>query len=238
MNTVGPVTNSNAAEEYDFLDIKTQTYLRKKCANKYNNKGIINSFFDFINPFNHCLSYESKPKISPYIFKVIRYLIKEGTRTERIFDIPSNPYVTDGLCQLIKYNKEVDLSDFDIYTIANACKQYIREELDGLIPKDISVTLEKNIKKGNPLKDLEYLPFTLEHEKRILLIHLFTLFKKIDENSYFNGMTLKNIFICSAPSILPKIVQKNLRDFIPMTEILVNIYNLDFRYVPSKLIDN
>lgn len=50
-------------------------------------------------------------------------------------------------------------------------------------------------------------------------------------------MTLENIFICSAPSIFPKAVQKNLRDFIPLTRILIDIYNLDYEYVPSKLVD-
>lgn len=135
--------SSYPVTKYDKLDKKEKKSLKKKCRKIYNNKGFFESIIDFLNPLNDCMSCEYKPIISSFIYKVIDYLIKEGINTVGTFRLPSNNNLTNELVNYIKINKEVNLKDYDILTIANALKKYLREELNGLISDDLSITLEK-----------------------------------------------------------------------------------------------
>ncbi|KCZ82068.1 hypothetical protein H312_00551 [Anncaliia algerae PRA339] len=221
--------------KYDRLFQNEKDSLRSYCLRKYQDETPLNTLASSIRRW---LKFaKPKKKISNLIYDIINHLKKEGIHTEGIFRLPSNFAATNKLTNHIINNESIDLSCFDVLTIANAFKKYIREELDGLIPEEVAYTLEKNIKNNNPLKNIEYFPFTLEEDKRKLLIEVFSLFKEIDKYSKVNRMNINNILLIVPPTIFPKAVQRNIKEFLPFVDILKEIYRLDYENVPNIFID-
>lgn len=203
---------------------------RKKITKKSFFKCILNPFQSFKKP------KENKKRVSRAAFDCISYLKRHGLHTKDIFKLSSDEKATKELTKLIETTKEVDLSKYDIFTIANALRNYIREGLDGLIPPNVALALKKRM-KNNDYDDFMYLSFTMREDRRDLLGELFSLFAAVDRHSAVNLMTISNILKIVAPTIFPSIVQTNIKEFLPFVKLMNIIYQVDCEYVPIELVN-
>lgn len=227
-------TRSLRIIKYDSLFPEEKSTLRKYCLQNYNASG-----FDYFASSLRKMLFSSKKKetISPFVYEVISHLKKEGIHTLGIFRLPSDYYKCIELTNHICKNKKVDLSKYDIHVVANSLKKYIRETLDGLIPISVAKTLEKNFVEGAPSRNIEFLPFTLEEEKRKLIVELFSLFKEVDKYSEENLMNIDNILLIVPPTIFPKAVQRDIKAFMPFIKLMKELFKLDYEHVPLEFVN-
>lgn len=225
-----PKTKTLRVISYKKLYQEEKDSLKRYCLKIYNSDCTL----DFItSSFKRMfVSQKNRKRISPFVYEMINYLKKHSLNTLGIFRLPSNYILTKKLTNHIINNERVPLENYDNFTIVNSLKNYVREELDGLIPESVALSLEKNFKKNVPLRNIEYFPFTLDEDRKDLLIELFSLFREVDKHSSVNLMNIDNILLIVPPTIFPRVVQKNIKEFMPFVKFMKTIYNLDYENVP------
>ncbi|RVD91094.1 Rho GTPase-activating Rho GTPase activation protein [Tubulinosema ratisbonensis] len=234
MTNCTPKTKTLRVINYKKLFQEEKDALKRHCLRMYNSDCTL----DFLaSSFKRMfVSSAKKKKISSFVYEVIDYLKKNALNTLGIFRLPSNYNLTKKLTNHIINNERVPLEEYDHFTIVNSLKNYIREELDGLIPESVAISLEKNFKKETSFKNLEYFPFTLDEDRKDLLVALFSLFKEVDSHSNVNLMNIDNILLIVPPTIFPRVVQKNIKEFMPFVKFMKTVYELDYENVPVSFL--
>lgn len=223
---------------YKVLNKIERDRLRQHCIKKFNNV-----FPRYKAVFQSIKSFITRPCPAPVnknVMKIIMYLNEVGPNTRGIFRIngihAKQLEITDKLTK----GEDINESDYDVHTLSTGMRKYIREKLNGLIPNVVSEgLLQAKRNRDDELMEelLEMFPFTLEDDKRNILVGIMELCRNIDRKSESNLMTMRNLLLIIPPTIFPQEPIRSINDYSMLNEICELIFRLDYENVPIELIN-
>lgn len=191
-------------------------------------------------------------EISPTIFELGNYLLKNGKKTKGIFRSSAELEYSQKHPFDINEGKKYDYKKNRIIDNAVVFKAYLRVVLKGVFSKDIAskiLMLYKDAKaksakdsvKGGifaeNVKHLiqKYMIFTLDSKSHELLKLLFDLFRKISKNISSTQMSIESLSTAFATSLFPSEVFMDSDDYLMVSEIIEMLYYSEIEKIDAEV---
>lgn len=188
-------------------------------------------------------------EVSPFIFDLGRYLLKNGTTTPGIFRCSADLKYSKVIPHDIQKGTFYDYEKTPIIENAVVFKAYIRDVLRGLFSLKIASNIlrlykESKVKKEKDdmgsLKEMRqiklyiqhYMAFTLDASRLKLLKLVFELFEQVIKNEDESEINLEGLAIIFGPNLLPLDCLNEAEDYKIIPGIIELLYqsNMDNIY--------
>lgn len=191
-------------------------------------------------------------EISPFVYHLGEYLLKNGGRTSGIFRCSANPEFSKIYPFEIHAGKAYNPENFSINDNAVVFKAYLREVVNGLFTEKLSSNVLDMYKKAkievrsdpiigkvamDKIKNVIqlYMPFALNPHRHKLLKLVFKLFQKVSDNFEETEITINGLSIIFGPNIFPLASFKEAHDYNIIPEIIETLFYSDINCVDEKV---
>jgi len=181
--------------------------------------------------------------LPPIVRDTCEWLEKNALQTEGIFRISGNIQRMKKIKKLYEEGKEkeINLDEEDVHTIAGALKLFFLEPEEPILTSELYDAWFHAMKIDDLQSQIKCLANVLSRlpiGNKLIVTRLFRLLKAISKESEINKMTVSNLSIVFAPSLLRKPEQNatNILDDSEKAHVLIStmIENFDKIFVPTQ----
>lgn len=221
---------------YEYLNPEIKKGLHDYCYKSFVSITFYHRFIIFLRKVYFFLCGKKEWKVSRLAFFVLDYLRYNALKKEHLFLNPGNEKKSKILAKLIAENRLVNLRDYSTRTVANAFRIYLEFYLEGIFPIESTITMMNGGKEIRSKEKLTQLIFTLDDDKRRLLVQLIDFLREIDDFSHYNKMNLKKSLIVLRKSLFPVLGMIKPHDYRTCIVTLINMLYCNFDKVPLSFI--
>jgi len=200
--------------------------LKYKCSNYFGNKSF--------------LKVSQKNVVKEKVYDLINFLKKNNDELG-IFRISANKAIYDEIARKINADEHIDFKNYKQTELACGLKCYIREYLCGFFDEKVGAAIDRAFTTQSPnccYYVAKLFGYSVDWNKRELLVEIFNLFYEISKNESVNKMTIKNLIASSGPSFFPRPKKFSMFTFKHYITALNSLYNsIQLEHIPKQLFE-
>ncbi|KAH9411711.1 Rho-GAP domain-containing protein [Ordospora pajunii] len=223
---------------YDALSASQKLELSRFCWKAFSKKRS-NVLFNWVGCFQKKGRVGGGKTINYKVFDIIESLEERATHTRFIFRYEPDKSGAIKIANSLHENRSVDVNRVDVFVLANALKNYIREHLDGLVPIEVFERIKSCIRTNDRHTRealFSYVPFVFCDVERSLLVALFGLLKKVSDNFEKTEMSIDSLLGLFSLVLHPQAAFTTLDDLEYVQMITKELYSLDFGVLPQAVV--
>ncbi|KAM0671892.1 hypothetical protein CWI42_040290 [Ordospora colligata] len=226
------------AFRYEALSASQKLELSRFCWKAFSKKRS-NVLFNWVGCFQSKGRVGGGKTINYKVFDIIKSLEERATNTRFIFRYEPDKSGAIKIANSLHENRSIDANRVDVFVLANALKNYIREHLDGLVPIEVFEKIKGCIRMNDRYTRealFSYIPFVFCDVERSLLMALFGLLKKVSDNFEQTEMSIDSLLGLFSLVLHPQAAFTTLDDLEYVQMITKELYNLDFGGLPQAVV--